>query len=205
MSGDNLHWHAERNDPNGLMRLINGGADVDATNTRGQTALQIAVGNPDMICALVLLRHGAVPTFSVLVSAIELGLLAVADRIINEGKVDLTQLGADDNTLLHYVAGGGTHLVPLIPKLIAAGVDVNARNGCSRTPLMLAYRELNYPAALILLENGANPTTPVRTDDMYDDEQPYGYAQNYTADDIFDEDLVIFIYLAESFRAETRN
>ena len=55
-----LHTAAKEKQHEMLRLLLNLGAEVDGTDSKGRTALHIAAGVQDVKCVAVLLEHGAV-------------------------------------------------------------------------------------------------------------------------------------------------
>jgi uncharacterized protein len=122
-----LHWAAHRSDLEAVKALLEGGADVNATNRYGVRPAYLAAENGDAPIMRVLLEAGA-----------------DADAVFAEGE-----------TLLMTAARTGD--VATIETLIAAGADVDAlesRGG--QTALMLAAAENNAPAIVALLAAGAD-------------------------------------------------
>ncbi len=143
-----------------LEKLLAAGADLKCTNRRGETPLHRAA------------RYRGAPVIERLVQAggdvdarMEGGetplMLAAQNANGAEAFAQLLKAGADvqcvnasNNSILHYAVQGGN--VSMVEKILAAGVDVNAKNGQGETPLFQAVGRLPEIARM-LLENGANP------------------------------------------------
>jgi uncharacterized protein len=110
-----------------VRRLLKQGADVNAAQGDGMTALHWATMNGDAALAETLLYAGGNPRAT-------------------------TRLGG--YTPLHLAGQSGTRAV--VETLAARGADVNARSTTGATPLMLAASSGNTEALQALLERGAD-------------------------------------------------
>jgi len=155
-----LMYAARDGAPDAARALARGGADVNALDPEGTTALVRAIINFHYDTAVVLLEEGANPNL-----ADGSGMAALY------AAVDMSSLGEiygrppRPNTDKHSV-------LDLIEKLIARGADVNARLkratlmrnhtpgegslGDGATPLMRAAKNGDYRAVEILLKHGAD-------------------------------------------------
>ncbi len=145
-----------------VRQLILAGADVEAAQPDGMTALHWAVHHDDISLAKLLLEHGAQATATNLYGVAP---LSIACR---NGNADITKLllaaGADANTTL---PGGGTALmtaartgrVEVVQALLRAGADVNRTEHRSQTALMWAAAEGHVDVVRALLDGGAEQTT----------------------------------------------
>lgn len=113
-----------------LKLLLDAGLDINARNIRGQTPLVMAVDKCSRAVSL-LLDQGADPT--------------IGDR-----------QGA---TAIHYLVGSPPKsAIPIMEKLLAAGLDINQKDKLGRTPLItIGYMRNGYEAARMLLDHGADP------------------------------------------------
>lgn len=119
---------AERDDAPRVRRLLEGGADVNAPQGDGMTALHWAAYNGNADIAVLVLEAGADP-------------------------MAVTRIGA--YTPLHLAAQAGSEAV--VTALLAAGADPNARtvDVGGATPLHLAARAGDPGTVLALLQGGA--------------------------------------------------
>ena len=116
-------------DPGAVRALIAGGADANATQGDGATALHWAAHHDDLDAANLLLDAGATAS------------------VANE-------LGA---TPLWLAAVNGS--APMIARLLEGGADPNAALAMGETPLMTAARSGRVDAVELLLEAGADVNT----------------------------------------------
>ena len=116
-----------------LRALLAAGADVDAANSRGATALFLAAGKGHEGCVRELLAAGA-----------------------STGAAEATGM-----TPLHITAGMG-HL-GCLRTLLAAGAEVEAADGEGYTPLLLAAQRGQAPCLRALLAAGADLTATERS------------------------------------------
>lgn len=161
--------------------LINRGADINARNQQGKTALSLAVGNADITKVLIeagadvnirdnegntamMLSNWAVEQLLRKAGASEEGLndvaLVEAARTGNLNKVrELLQVGANfnysDGKALVEAAGKG-HL-EIVDCLIQAGADVNLGWRTDFTPIVRAAYSGYFAVVERLLQAGANP------------------------------------------------
>jgi ankyrin repeat protein len=140
--------------------MLNGGADPDAADADGTSALHWAVhrGSVDAVAALVAAgaavdaenRYGVRPAYL----AAENGDAATMRALLTAG-ADARAVFAEGETLLMTAARTGD--VPTIELLIAAGADLDAQEARGgQTALMLAAAENNGPAIEALLNAGAD-------------------------------------------------
>jgi ankyrin repeat protein len=113
-------------DPVTVSALIAAGADVNAVNRHGDTALTVAA------------RHGCTNTVSVLIAA----------------GANLNTADQDGNTSLMLAAIRGH--ITTVSALIVAKADVNAANQYGDTPLILAASNGHIDIVSVLIAAGAN-------------------------------------------------
>ncbi|KAG2453934.1 hypothetical protein HYH02_002137 [Chlamydomonas schloesseri] len=105
---ENLHDAAKAGDVEAATRFIEEGADVNALNERGISALGVAVGFNRLEIVKLLLSKGA----------------------------DLTFRDPKKNTLMHYAAGYGR--MAIAKALLGAGAELAAQNDAKQTPADVA-------------------------------------------------------------------
>ena len=148
-------------EPEALEALIKAGADVNARDKRGITALLYAAmynNNPRLFSALLRAGADANPTDkegrTALMIVIDREVSGIA-RALVEGGADVNRRDGDGQTALMLSAGrNNTEEVKL---LIGAGADVNARDNNGRTPLLHVFSWSGIgPVTKALLEAGAD-------------------------------------------------
>ena len=153
---------AMRGDAQQVRALLREGADVNAAQGDGMTALHWSAENGDAELARVLLYAGAH------VDAVtRLGDYTPLHLASRGGRPDVVQVlldgGADPAgatstggvTALHFAAGAGS--VPTIEALVAAGAEVDAREDAwGQTPLMFAASAGRLDAVRALVGHGAD-------------------------------------------------
>jgi len=98
------------------------------------------------------------------------GSLPMVDALLEAG-ADARERGPNGETLVMFAARNGR--VDLLRRLIAAGVDVNAREGLRNTTALMWAAEQRHPDAVkALLAAGADPAAA---------SGPAGLPQNYMA------------------------
>jgi ankyrin repeat protein len=118
---------AMRHDNAEVRRLVESGADVNAPQVDGATALQWAAYHGDVSMALLLLEAGA----------------------------DVAAANRNGSTPLWLAASQGD--AAMIETLLKGGADANEPLPLGRRPLMLAARSGQVAAVRALLERGADP------------------------------------------------
>ena len=166
---------------NVIERLLNEGADPNATDKTGRTALFILPfrnqPTPEQIAATkLLIKRGADPLRrdnsgqSLLDIAAATGGPAFgvkADALIGIG-LRANASGPDGKTPLHRAPDKGT-----VEKLIALGAEINAQDKNGNAPVHEAVRRNNRPAVQALVSAGANLSIRNAAD-----ESPVTLAQN---------------------------
>ncbi len=154
---------AERGDLAEVRSLLRGGADVNAAQNDGMTALHWAAANGHTEIARTLLYAGATVR-----STTRLGGYTPLHLAARSGDVEIAGIllaaGADPNaftstgvTPLHFAADADAEGV--VEALVESGAEVDARDGFSeRTPLMFAAVRGADAAVNALLDAGADPS-----------------------------------------------
>ena len=123
----------------------------DTRNAEGMTPLGYAVENNDENYARILLQNGANPFSSIDKKGRNAATIALAseERILADiAKYAGTKSDIQGNTLLHYASR--TASADTIRKLLAYGLDANAKNISGETPYMTALRWKRNDAANVL-------------------------------------------------------
>ena len=162
---------AMQGDVAGLRALLAKGADVNAPQGDGMTALHWAAQRGDSAMATALLRARASVRAATRVGAHQplhvasaVGSTAVV-KLLLAAKADARATTTEGVTPLHLAAMAG---VPgAITALLKAGADVNALEpGWNQSPLMIAAGRGRTDAVRVLLKAGANPALAARTMDI---------------------------------------
>ncbi len=162
---------AMRGDGATVRALVASGADVNAAQGDGMTALHWAANRGDSTMAVVLLRAKArlsattrIGGYTPLHVASQSGAAGVV-RALLAAKVDARAVTTDGATAMHLAAVAG---VPgTITALVAAGGDVNATEPAwGQTPLMAAAARGRADAVRALLKAGADPSVTAKTMDI---------------------------------------
>ncbi|MBI4522092.1 MAG: ankyrin repeat domain-containing protein [Gemmatimonadetes bacterium] len=152
---------AMRGDAQAVRSLLKGGADVNAAQGDGMTALHWAAENGDVEMANMLIYAGA--NLEAVTRMGEYTPLHVASEAGNAGIVKaLLEAGADvhastsvGSTPLHFAAMAGS--AEAVVALLDHGADVNAREfAWGQTPLMFAAARNRVEAVNALLQRGAD-------------------------------------------------
>lgn len=149
----------ERGGPKTIKVLLEGGADVNAYDKFGSTALELAAWRGKKEVIDLLLDAGVkIPSkgphvFHVFTQAASQGLSRLFGEIIKAG-VDPTFTLGSGGTLLHEAAAGGS--AEIIAILIDKGLDINLKDNYGWTPLHYAARDGRLQAVEGLIAKGAD-------------------------------------------------
>ncbi len=149
----------EANDTVQVRRLLASGADVNATQVDGMTALHWAVQRSDGAMTTLLLESGANVDAANMYGVRPLSLACengTADvvRMLLEKKADPNAQRAGGETVLMTAARTGN--VEVIRLLTHAGADVNAREQHQQTAIMWAAAEGHTDVVRLLMDAGAD-------------------------------------------------
>ena len=151
-----------RSDMTALRALIQKKADVNAPQADGATALHWAVYRDNLQAVDLLIAAGANVKVANREGVTPLAMatsvrqcLPIVERLLKAG-ADAKERGPNGETLLMFAARNGR--VDLVKRLVAAGVDVNAREMLRGTTALMWAAEQHHPDAVkALLEAGADP------------------------------------------------
>ncbi|MGD8328504.1 MAG: ankyrin repeat domain-containing protein [Acidobacteriota bacterium] len=161
---------AMRGDTDTVRALLRDGADVNAAQGDGMSALHWAAQNGDGDMLEVLLYAGAnvgattrLGGYTPLHLAARAGMGATVAGLLEAG-ADAGRYTDTGVTALHLAAEAGS--VAAVSALIEAGVDVDVRDqGAERTPLMFAAAYNRLDAMRVLLDAGADVSLQTRVID----------------------------------------
>ncbi|HSG47673.1 MAG TPA: ankyrin repeat domain-containing protein [Longimicrobiales bacterium] len=162
---------AARGDAQAVAALIRDGADVNAAQGDGMTALHWAARHGDAALAAALLEAGATtgPTtrlggYTPLHMAAELGFAPVVRRLL-DGGADVATQTSTGVAAIHFAAGSGD--VETVRALLDAGAQVDVPDAVVlRTPLMFATARNRLEVMALLLERGADVAARTRVVDF---------------------------------------
>jgi uncharacterized protein len=152
---------AERGDVETVVALLQQGADVNAAQGDGMTALHWAAMNGSAEMVEVLLYAGAAAEattrlggYTALHLASRVGHAEAIGALVAQG-ADVSARTSTGAMPLHLAAGSGD--VDALSVLIEAGAEVDGReNVYEQTPLMWATAKNRVPAMTVLLDAGAD-------------------------------------------------
>lgn len=142
-----------------MKTLLQKGADPNAQNRDGETALLWAIPDRDKVA--LLLKHGAnVNTAAasgntpLLVACVGANTYDLVKLLLDAGADPLAQNRRRETALIRAAIFGDTATLSL---LVKKGCDVNAMDSTGLTPLINALFNVNRAATVWLLNNGADP------------------------------------------------
>ncbi|KAF2317566.1 hypothetical protein GH714_024741 [Hevea brasiliensis] len=165
-----LNWAAYDGDFYRLKRLIGAGADPNKTDYDGRSPLHIAATKGYEDITLFLIEQGV----DVNISAVKGGHDEVGSALVRAGAT----LEIDDAADFLCMTVARRDL-GLLKRALANGMNPNAKNFDSRTPLHIAASEGLYPMAKLLLEAGASVFSKDRWGNTPLDEARLGGNKNF--------------------------
>jgi len=163
---------AMRGDREAVRTLLRQGADVNAAQGDGMTALHHAAERGDAELTAMLLYAGAsvaaatrIGQYTPLHVASQGGFAAVAEALLKAGAGAAARTTTTGVTPLHLAAASGS--ADLVKLLIDHGADVDARDAeWGQTPLIYAAALNRADAIRVLLDRGADPSLATKTVDI---------------------------------------
>jgi ankyrin repeat protein len=163
---------AMRGDAEAVRALLRSGADVNAAQGDGMTALHWAAERGDVEMAEVVLAAGANPSaltrlgdYTPLHAAAKSGSVGVARALLNAGAEAEARTSTGGATPLHLASGAGH--VEVVEALLEQGVEVDSKEPMwLQTPLMFASAGGHTSVVRALLAAGADPAITARVMDM---------------------------------------
>ncbi len=168
---------AMRGDLTEVRTLLRNGADVNAAQGDGMTALHWAAEEDLVEMAGVLLAAGArtdaltrLGDYAPLHVAAKAGAGGVTRLLLEAGADPDARTSTGDAVALHFAAGSGD--VDVVTALLEHGAEVDAQERMwQQTPLMFAAAGGHAPVVERLLASGADPAVTARVMDMDEREQ----------------------------------
>jgi ankyrin repeat protein len=163
---------AKRGDRESLATLLREGADVNASQGDGMTALHWAAVKGDAEMASMLIEAGAnvkavtrVGLYTPLHVASQNGNAAVVEVLLAAGSDVNARTLPGGTTPLHLAAASGD--AESVRALLSRGAEVNAREAeWGQTPLIFAAAQNRAAAIAVLLENDADPSMTTTVVDL---------------------------------------
>ncbi len=154
-----LHEAAEQGDVGEVKRLLAAGADVNASDDDGGTALHWAVAKDNLEIARLLLQHGADPNAGADRDMAPLGLAAIGGRtkmatLLCEHGAEVNHRGVGDESALHTAAYEGH--AEVVEALLQHGAEIDITKEDGSTPMSMAARYRHSDAVKVLVNWGAN-------------------------------------------------
>jgi len=138
-----------------IIALLNHGADPDAQDIDGNTALHIAMKLQNIPAVTILLKRGANPNKT---NRLEQTALDIARNHPQTVKVKPRYVDKRMRETALHQAAKNKNSRDVINALLNLGLDPNAQNVLKQTPLHIAAAHGNYDAVEALLNGNADPT-----------------------------------------------
>lgn len=142
-----------------LVSLVSMGADLEATDEQGNTALLESIGLPDVPEFLIKKGASIIATTKEGDSALHLsclrGRISTA-RLLIERQAAVNAKNHEGTTPLHFACLSGQ--VDCVELLIQGGADVQTANKQGEDPLFWAARKPSLQCLKLLVRCGANPS-----------------------------------------------
>lgn len=151
---------ASSGDTAAAARLLGQGADVDAKNNQGDTALLLAAKSGKIDTARLLIEKGADIEAknnvgeTALIAACTSGHAEIAQLLVEKGAAADARDDGGATPLMYAGLGGSTAIIDL---LLAKGANINAQDDKGETPLMYAASAGSMDAVKLMLHKNANP------------------------------------------------
>ena len=163
---------AMRGDLEAVRTLLRGGADVNAAQGDGMTALHWAAETGHLELAEMLIYAGAnlgavtrIGDYAPLHLASKAGHPSVVEALLSAGADPDARTSTGEATALHFAAAAGS--AGAVAALLAHGVEVNARESqWGQTPLMFGAASNRVEAIHALIEGGADPAITAKVVDI---------------------------------------
>ena len=150
---------ASSGDTAAAARLLAQGADVDAKNNQGDTALLLAAKAGKIDTARLLVEKGANIEAkndegeTALIAACTSGHADIAQLLVEKGAATDAPDDGGATPLMYAGLGGNTTIIDL---LLARGANINAQDDKGETPLMYAASAGSVDAVKLMLQKNAN-------------------------------------------------
>lgn len=144
-----------------VFRFLEQGADENAPNSEGQTALMRAVYRRQQDIVRLLLEHGADPDIrtpegnSILVNAARVGDRGIVEMLLDKG-VDINSQENDPKGVTPLNIAAYRENVQVAELLLDRGADFTIASSTGYTPLLSAVKSGNMAIARMLLAKGAD-------------------------------------------------
>ena len=163
---------AMRGDVEAVRSLVRAGADVNASQGDGMTALHWAADRGDVVMTGVLLEAGSnvdagtrIGRYTPLHIATRQGRRGVVEALLGAGADPLARTTNSGATPLHLASAAGD--TDIVSSLLSAGADPDVTEGAwDQTPLIFAAANNRAEAVRVLLAAGADPDKTARAIDV---------------------------------------
>ncbi len=173
---------ASSGDTAAAARLLGQGADVDAKNNQGDTALLLAARSGKVDTARLLIEKGANIEVknnvgeTALIAACTSGHAEVAQLLVEKGAATDARDDGGAMPLMYAGLGGSTAIIEI---LLAKGANINAQDDRGETPLMYAASAGSVDAVKLMLRKNANPAAK-----DHNGQTALGYAKQWNHPDV---------------------